>query len=130
MRTVCGRDRFADLLEQGVFQLADLLLGPQHLLLVFLQLRRDEALGVGERLVADIVLRDVREVRLGDLDVVAEDLVVADLERADAGALPLALLDARDPALAFGADGAQFVKLGVMAFLDQPAFPQRKGGSS
>jgi hypothetical protein len=39
------------------------------------------------------------EVRPGHLDVVAEDPVVADLERADAGALPLAGLERGDDAL-------------------------------
>ena len=99
-----GRDRFPHLLEQPVLQVQDLLFRAQDLLLVLLQLRRDEPLGVGQRLLADIVLRHVREIRLGDLDIVAEDPVVAHLERIDAGPLPLALLDGRDPALAFGAD--------------------------
>ena len=73
-----------------VLEVADALLGAEDLLLVLLELRRDEALGVDQRLLAHVVGRDPVQVRLGDLDVVAEDLVVADLERADAGALPLA----------------------------------------
>ena len=42
---------------------------------------RDEALAAGDRLLADVVGRDARQVRLRDLDVVAEDPVVANLER-------------------------------------------------
>ena len=63
---------------------------------VVLQLRRGEALGIDQRLFALVVGRREREVRLGDLDVVAEDRVIAHLQRADAGALPLALLDGRN----------------------------------
>src|SRR5512142_1741642 len=98
-----------------------------RLFLVFLELRRYEPLGVRERLLSDIVLWHGSEVRLGHFDIVAENLVVAYFERTDARALPLALLDARDPSLAFGADGPQPVKTGVIPFFDQPALPERKG---
>src|SRR3712207_7135519 len=48
--------------------------------LVLLQFGRDEALAGAEGLLAQVVGRDVWQVRPGDLQVVAEDLVVADLE--------------------------------------------------
>ena len=49
-----------------------------------------------QRLLADVVGRDLAEVGLGHLDVIAEDLVVADLERADPGPLPLPALEQGD----------------------------------
>ena len=95
----------------------------QHLLLVLLQLGRDVALGVLERLLADVVGRDLASaVGVGDLDVVAEDLVEADLQAGDAGAADLLGLEAGDPLLAAAGDLAQLVELGVVAVADQAAF--------
>ena len=64
----------------------DPLVGAQDAVLVLLELRGDEALAARDRLLADVVGGDVAEVRLADLDVVAEDPVEAHLERRDAGA--------------------------------------------
>ena len=52
------------------------------------------------------------QVGFADFDVKAEDVVEADLERVDAGALALALLDLGDVVLAVAADVAQLVELG------------------
>ena len=82
--------------EDLALELEDLLLGRQHLRFQLLQLGRGEALGVDQRLLAIVVRRRQVQVRLRDLDVVAEDVVEPDLERGDAGALPLARLDLRD----------------------------------
>ena len=79
---------------------------PEHLLFVFLQRRRDEALAAGDRLLAVIVGRHGVQVRLRDLDVVAEHAVVADLQRRDAGARALALFHLGDDLLARSADRA------------------------
>ena len=106
---------------------ADPLLGVEDLLLVLLELGREEALGVDQRLLAHVVGRDLGQVGLGHLDVVAEDLVVADLERADAGPLPLAALELGDEGLAGAADRAQVVELGVPAVLDDAALGQEEG---
>ncbi len=67
--------------------------------LVLLQVRRDIAFAVGGGLLAHVVVRHVAEIGLRDLDVVAEDGVVADFERVDAGAFALACLEVRDPGL-------------------------------
>ena len=75
-----GRHLFADLLKQGVFQIADAVFGPQHLFFVVFQLFGDEALGIGQGLAADVIGRYGCQVAFGDLDGVAEDPVVADLE--------------------------------------------------
>src|SRR5207247_47180 len=44
-----------------------------------------------------VVVRDLHGVRVADLDVVAEDLVEAHLQGADAGSPPLPVLELRDP---------------------------------
>ena len=56
-----------------------------------------------------------------DLDVVAEDVVEAHLERLNAGALPLARFDLRDVLPAVLAQVAQLVQLGVEAGADGAA---------
>ena len=78
----------ADLPEEAGLQLRDALPGVQNQRLVFLELRREEALAADQRLLADVVRGHLRQVGVGDLDVVAEDPVVADLERLYARPLP------------------------------------------
>src|SRR4029079_12832694 len=65
--------------------------------------------------------RDFGEVRLGDFDVVAEDGVEADLERANAGALALARLDLHEDRLRAVGNGPVLYELGVDAGLDRAA---------
>ena len=65
--------------------------------------------------------------RVGDLEVVAEHPVEADLERRDAGALALALLQRRDVLPAAVAQLAQLVELRVVARLDHAALGERGG---
>ena len=67
--------------EDPLLDLENLLFGGEHFALVLLQLGRGEALGVDQRLLALVI--GGREVQIGfrDLDVVAEDVVEADLER-------------------------------------------------
>ena len=59
---------------------------------------------------------------MGDLDVVAEDLVEADLEAGDAGPADLLGLEPGDPRLAALRDSTQLVELGVVAGADQAPF--------
>ncbi len=98
----------------------------EHLLLPLLQLRRHVALGVGERLLADVVRRHLLEVGTGDLEVVAEYLVEADLQRVDAGALALPRLQAGDEVHRAIAEGAQLVQLGIEARADDAAVGERR----
>ena len=114
-------DLGAQPLEQLDLPLEDPLVGAEHLLLVLLQRRRDVALAAGDRLLALVVGRHGVQVRLRDLDVVAEDPVVADLERGDAGPRALLLLHLRDDLLARPADRAQFVERRVEAVADEAA---------
>src|SRR6185503_7682827 len=87
--------------------------GAEHLVLVLLERGRDEALAAGNRLLTEVVARDVRQVRFRNLDVVPEDAVVADFQRVDPGAAPLRLLHLGDAALAGAADVPELVELGI-----------------
>ena len=62
-----------------------------------------------------VVGRDRVQIRLGDLDVVAEHAVVAHLQRVDAGARALALFELRDHLFARSADAPQVVEPRVEA---------------
>src|SRR3989304_5001902 len=64
----------------------------------FLHLRGDEALRVGQGLLADVVGRDQLEVGLADLDVVAEDFVEAHPQGFDPGARSFRRFEVGDPA--------------------------------
>ena len=74
-----GRDLFAQLAKQLLLERLDPLLRLQDLRLVLLQLRGDVALAVRDRLLALVVVGDEVQVRLRDLDEVAEHLVEPDL---------------------------------------------------
>ena len=124
-----GGHRVAEFQEQFVLQLLRLLVGREHLLLVFLQLGRDVALGVLHRLLADVLRGDLLAVRVGDLDVVAEDLVEADLERGDARPLALLGLIAGDPLLAAVGQFAEGVQRRVVAVADEAAVAAGQAGS-
>src|SRR5207247_7907549 len=98
---------------------AQAFLGAQRPRLVLAQRRRDEALGADQRLPALVVGRHERQVRARHLDVVAEHLVVADLERRDARALALRRLEAREPAPGVARRLAQLVHLSVAPGADE-----------
>ena len=96
-------------------------------MLQFLQLLGDVALAVHQGLLADVVCRDLVPEGVGDLDVVAEDLVVPDFQGADAGLLLLPLLQLREEALAAGEDVPELVQLGVVAVPDEAPLPDGEG---
>ena len=86
-------DGLADLREEVVLDVDDFLLRAEDLRLELLELLRDVALRIRERLLADVAVRHAIRTAVAHLNVVAEDLVVADLQRLDARLLLLALLD-------------------------------------
>ena len=90
----------------------DLLFGVEHFALVILQLGGGEALGVDQGLLAFVVGGREVQIGAGDFDVVAEDVVEADLQRGDAGALALAGFDLGDVLVAVLAEVAELVELG------------------
>src|SRR5580698_2212445 len=107
--------------EQLPFEREDLVFGVEHLTFVVLQLRRSEALGVGQGLLALVIGRRQMLIGARDFDVVAEDVVEANLERLNARALALARLNLRDVLLAVLAEVAQLVQAGVEAGANRAA---------
>ena len=112
--------------EQRQLLGADAVLGAQRLVLVLLQLGRDVALGADQRLLADEVRRHLVAVGLADLDVVAEDLVVADLQLGQATALGFTRLIGRKPRAGVGPDHAQLIQFGVDTVAHHAAFTDRE----
>ncbi len=117
-------DFFAHIGEEIVLDVDDLLLRAEDLRLEFLELLRDVALSIRERLLADVAVRHAVRTAVAHLDVVAEDLVVADLQRLDARLLLLALLNLLQHRLAVVRDAAVLVELLVVARLDDAALAQ------
>ena len=101
----------AHLPENGALQLLQPLLRVQDQRLKLLQLRRDVPLGVHQRLPPDVLLRHPRQVRVGHFQVVAEDPVVADLQRPDARPLALLPLQSGDVLLGVPRRRSQVVQL-------------------
>src|SRR5688572_23765476 len=101
------RDRAEELVIQTQLDGDRLLLGTEDLFFERLEVGRDVALRVRERLLADVIRRSLGQVRFRDLDVVAEDRVVADLERADAGTFALARFDLEQDGFRNARDGAR-----------------------
>src|SRR5204863_1076024 len=110
-----GGDLGPQRLEQLALARLDALTRGEDRVLVLLERRRDEALAVGDRLSALIVRRHRVEIGLRDFDVIPEDFVEADLERADACPLSLRRLDVRDRVLSAVAERADRIELGVDA---------------
>ena len=118
------RDLAADLPVDGRLQLLQPVARAEHPVLVLFQLLGVEALRVDERLAADVVLRDAPTMSVGDLQVVAEHLVIADLEVGDAGALALLPLQPRDVGARVLRGHAHPVHLLGVAFADHFPLPR------
>ncbi len=116
-----GRYTSAYLLEKPRLQLADALLGVEDAAFVLLELRRDVALRVDQRLLTLVVVGYPIEIGLGHLDVVAVDLVVANLEALDARPLLLLLLQPGDPVASVLAGVDDAIQILREAGADQPA---------
>src|SRR5207237_7237106 len=100
----------AQLGKNPALQLDNLFLGVEHFGFVLLELAGSEALGIDQRLLALVVGGRQMLIGFGDLDVIAEDGVEFDLERANAGALPLPLLDGQNVLPGVVAQVAQLVE--------------------
>src|ERR1019366_8268033 len=116
-----GGDGGAQLRKQAPLDLDYLLLGVEHL-----QLWRGKAFGVDQGLLTFVLPRREVQVRLGDLEVIAEDAVELDLQRTDAGALAFALLDLCDVLLAVTAQVAKSADSRSAPRPNAPAVGQRK----
>jgi len=113
-------DLFAEPLKQLLFELQALLLGFEHLRLEGFQGFGKESLGIDQGLLAEVIVGDGAEVGLGNLEVIAEDFVVPDLERADPGALALLGFVAGHPASGIPAEVHIVIQLRTDAWGDNP----------
>ena len=108
--------------------------GAEHAGFKGLEVGGDETLGVLERLLArpggkgGVVVFDLVAVGGGELDVVAEDFVVADLQRADAGLFDELFLILGEPGVGVALQAAVFVERFVVTVAKQPAVAQVGGG--
>jgi hypothetical protein len=103
------------------------LLRAQGLVFKGLQLGRDEALGVLERLAAAVVVGHLVDLALRDFDVEAVHLVELHAQVGNAGAGALAGFQVEQEAVAVGLDGAQLVQLGVKAVVDDATVAHQRG---
>ena len=110
-----GADGLQQLGKKAVFQRDEALMRTEDLAFQLFEFLGDVALAAGERLLADVSLRHQIFVAVADLDKVAEDVVVADLQLGDAGLLPQAGLQLGQNALGIIPDGTQLVHFRVVA---------------
>src|SRR5262245_13345819 len=104
-------DLGADLAVEIGFEFDDPLAGVGDQRFVLFQLQREEALGVRQSLFAYVIAGREFQVRLRDLYVITEDLVVTDLERSYSAAFALASLELRQKIFSARQNAAQFVEL-------------------
>ena len=116
----------SEALEEFCLECEDPFFRVENLLLELLQLGSDKSLGIGEGLFADVVLRRLFPVRVGDLDVIPEHVVETHLEGGNPRPLPLGLLEGGDPLLAAQRKRADLVKFRAVPGADDS--PVGKGG--
>src|SRR6266478_8237042 len=113
-RRFCG-NAGAQVDEKLALDFEDAFVGGKDFAFVFFQLRRSEALGIDQSLLALVIVGREMQVGLGNFNVVAENMVEADFKRSDVGALTLALFHGGDDLFAVLAKIAQLVEFGVKA---------------
>ena len=119
-----GFDGSAQRLEEMLFTLDGLLLCAEHPFFVVLEFLGDVPFGVLERLLAVETDGNVLHMGVGDFDVVAEHLVVADLQRGNAGLLGQASLVLGQPCRAVALQTPVLIEFGIDAIGDESAFTQ------
>ena len=100
------------------FDLQDAFVGRQDLPLIFFQLGRSKPLGIHQRLFALVVRGSQMQIRLRNLNVVAKDLIEANLQRANIGSFAFALFHRRDDLFAVLAQLTQFIEFRVVTAAD------------
>ena len=113
-------------MKELVFQLYTPFLSAEDLAFHRLQLGRNEALAVGDGLLAHIIGRHLVQIRFGHLDIVTEHRIEAHLERLDSSARNFILLQFRDPIFPPAHRRAQFVQGRIETIADQPALLYRQ----
>ncbi len=111
---------------QFLFQPRGVFTGAQHANLVLFEVWGNEALGIDQRLFANIGLRHVFRMRFPHFNVIAKDLVKADAQGVNASAFALLGLKRAQPILARGIGIAQGIEFGVIARTNDEAVAQRR----
>ena len=119
------RDGIPHIAEKLVLELVQLLLRTEDLILKLLELLRRVALRARQRLLPDIVRRHEVLEAVRHLDTVAEDTVKLHLQGLDPRALPLPLLELREPLLTVQLRLHVAVRLRVVALPDDAAIAAR-----
>ena len=120
-------DLNAKLTKKPLLDLQPPLVGIQHQRLILLQIGRDVAFGIGQRLLADIVRRYFAAMCIGDLDIIAKDLVIAHLEASDVQPVALSTLQVGNPVFGITASVHQLIQLATKAGADNARSRQRSG---
>ncbi len=121
-------ERVEDGLVEQFFARQCAFLRRQGLVLEGLQLGRDEALGVLQRLAAAVVVRHLVGIGTADFDIETMDTVELNLEAGNAAALALARLKCKQELAAIGLDVAQLVQLAVVAGGNDATVAHHGGG--
>ena len=113
-------DLAADIAEELVFQRQHPFLAGQDLDFKFLQFRRDVAFGIDQRLLAHVVIGDGLGIGMGNLEVIAKDLGIADFHL-DARLFPFLLFQFLQKGMTVGRNGADFIEFRRKAVADDAA---------
>ena len=111
--------------NNAALNLDDLFLSIENFRFVFFQFRSGEALGVHQRLLALIIGGHKMQIGFRDLEIVAEDGIELHFERANSGALPLALFDLRKKLFAVAAQVAELIQFLIDAGSNHAAVAER-----
>jgi len=116
-----------DIAEHFVLQRQQFLFCPEDCVLHVLELIGDIPLAIGQCLLADKMRRNLSQIGPCHVKIKSEDLVVADLETADAALLAFAGLQSHDPVLAVPGGGPELIDLFMKAIPDQvPVFDRQR----
>src|SRR5437588_406531 len=116
----------AQFLKKVILELMRPFVRPKNFSFHLLQFRRDETLAADSRLLTRVMRGDIGQVRFRHFNEIAEDRVVAHLERFDAGRSDLALLQLANPVLAIARSLTQLVKIDIVTIAKNSAFFQRQ----
>ena len=116
------------LLEQKLLAGQGAFLGAEGFVFKGFELGRDEALGVLQSLTARVVGRHFVDLALRDLNVKAVHLIELHAQVGNASALAFAGFKLQQKAVAVVLDGAQLVKVGVVAVADDATIAHQHGG--
>ena len=113
-------DGIPDFHKEVILNRNNLLLGSQDFRLKLLQFLCDIPLCIGKSLLADIMRRHLVRTAVAHLDIVAENLVVADFQEADAGLFLLLLLHLLQKLPAVTGNQPVLVQFLVVTVTDNP----------